>query len=47
MDRQKLKLRIREWDSQQWLDEVMQKSTLQWYKEANSISDTMSAIGIM
>ena len=34
MDRRKLKLKIRDWDTQQWLEEVVQRPTLQWYREA-------------
>ena len=33
MDRRKLKLQIREWDNQKWLEEVMHKPTLKWYRE--------------
>ena len=33
MDRRKLKLHIREWDTQQWLEDVLHKPTLQWYRE--------------
>ena len=33
MDRRKLKLQIREWDNQKWLEEVLHKPTLKWYRE--------------
>ena len=33
MDRRSLKLKIREWDDQQWREELEVKPTLKWYKE--------------
>ena len=33
MDRRKLKMKIREWDNQKWLEEVLHKPTLKWYRE--------------
>ena len=34
MDRKKLKMQIKEWDTQQWMEEMLNKPTLQWYSEA-------------
>ena len=33
LDRRALKMRIREWDNQKWLEEEMNKPTLKWYRE--------------
>ena len=33
MDRKKLKMKIREWDNQKCLEEVLHKPTLKWYRE--------------
>ena len=33
IDRRKLKVHIREWDTQKWLEDVLHKPTLQWYRE--------------
>ena len=33
MDRKKLKNQIKEWDTQQWMEDMLSKPTLQWYKE--------------
>ena len=33
MDRRNLKMKIREWDNQKWIEEVGSKPTLKWYKE--------------
>ena len=34
IERKQLKAKIREWDTQQWMEEVLHKPTLQWYREA-------------
>ena len=36
MDRRKLKMKIREWDNQKWLEEVLNKPTLKWYREGKT-----------
>ena len=33
MDRRALKMKIREWDNQKWIEEIESKPTLKWYKE--------------
>ena len=33
-DRRTLKRRLRDWDTQKWLEEVLHKPTLRWYREA-------------
>merc|ERR1711984_5995 len=34
MDKRELKLKIRDWDTQNWMKEVLNKPTLQYYREA-------------
>ena len=34
MDKRELKLKIRDWDTQKWMEEVLNKPTLQYYREA-------------
>ena len=33
MDRKTMKKQIKEWDTQQWMEEMLNKPTLKWYKE--------------
>ena len=36
MNRKNLKNRIREWDTQKWMEEMLNTPTLQWYREGKS-----------
>ena len=33
VDRKALKRRLRDWDTQKWMEEMLQKPTLKWYRE--------------